>query len=402
MKEWGMATRALHVGEEFNPTRAHAFPIFQTGTFVFETLEEAEKVFKGELGEYCYTRIDNPNFREVEEKIASLEGSEGALFFPSGMSAIYALITYLTEKDNLLRLRKSWLISTKTLYGCTDRLFTFYFPRRGVKVKLIDTTSLEKVHESIYGVFRKGAKRIIVFLETPANPTLAISDIAGIAKIVDQAKKNLGIEMFLIVDNTFASPYNQRPLELGADFVIQSVTKYLNGHGDLISGVVVAKDLQLLKELDDSLAAFRSFSGLISNPFECKLITRGLETFVLRMERHNSNARRLAQFLEKHPAVKRVCYPGYSGMVSFELKGHLKEVRKFFKGLEGTIIKNAVSLGYTTTLIECPALMTHALIPRRERLKKGITDTLIRLSVGLEDYEDLERVLKRALDGVKS
>lgn len=392
---------------EFHPEGAHTTPIFQTGTFQFESLKEAAEKFEGKRPGFIYTRFDNPNFRTVEEIIASLEGGEDALMFSSGMSAILAVALNLTQKGGLL-------IHGQTLYGCTDELFTNILPSFGIKTDFVDTRFPERVKGAIELGILQDFKRILVFLETPANPTLILADIAKIAKIIAEINKKCETKIMLAVDNSFASPFNQRPLELGADLVIHSVTKYLNGHGDIIQGAV-AGTRNLLREKRQSLFHWRAIMGLNPSPFDCWLAERGLKTFGLRIERHNSNAMELAEFLENHPMVKKVVYPGlkshpqyelakkqmspgFGGMISFELKGGKRNIRKFLNNID---ISLAVSLGYDDTLIQSPALMTHSLIPRDERLKKGITDSLIRLSVGIEKYEKLEKLFKKSLDLLK-
>jgi cystathionine beta-lyase/cystathionine gamma-synthase len=319
------------------------------------------------------------------------------MVFSSGMATIDAVIQALVRS-------KEHIICTQTLYGCTDDLFSKKLPQFGIEFSFVDTRNLQNVKKA----FKKNTK--IVFLETPANPTLDLADIKAISEIAH--KKNV----LVIVDNSFASPFNQRPLEIGADFVIQSVTKYLSGHGDLIMGAVAGN-----KKLINAIADWRSIRGAIPSPQDCFLAARGLKTFALRMEKHNSNALKLAGFLESHPAVARVFYPGieshpqhglaktqmltekgepgFGGMIVFELGGSIKSTERFLEYLaKKTFVALAVSLGYTETLIQHPASMTHALLLRKERLKKGITDNMLRISVGIEDYEDIENAFKKALD----
>lgn len=397
-----IGTRAMHAGIRFHPEGAHTPPIFQTGTFIFESLKEAIKVFKGKKKGFAYTRVGwgNPNFLMVEEAIASLEGAQDALVFSSGMAAINTTIQNIAAGGG-------HIICGRTLYGGTEALFSKILPQLGLEFSFVDTRYPENVKKAI----KKNTKA--VFLEPIANPTLDISDIKAISEIAHQE----GI--LLIADTSLSSPYNLKPLDFGADIVIESTTKYLNGHGDILSGSV-AGTKHFLRERNHSLEEWRGTQGPIASPFDCWLLLRGLLTFGQRMETHNNNALRLAQFLEHHPAIKKVIYPGleshpqhelakrqtiggFGGMVSFELNGGRKITRKFLE----TLIKNsfvalAVSLGYTETLIECPALMTHASIPREERISKGITDNLIRLSVGIEDYEDIEESFKKALKSIRA
>lgn len=411
MEKWDRETQVIHEGEDVIPEGAHTFPIFLTGTFCFPNLKEAVEKFSKKESGFIYTRIDNPNFRVLEKKIAALEKGEDALVFSSGMSTITTTLLHLTGKDGLV-------IATQTLYGCTDELFSKFLPQLGIKVKFVDTRYPESVEKAIEIGVRQKAKKIVVFLETPANPTLVLADINEISKIVKEKRDKYQIEINLVVDNSFASPFNQRPLELGADLVLHSVTKYLSGHGDIILGAAVGNK-DFIRESEHSLFHRRGIMGTNPSPFDCWLANRGLKTFCLRMEKHNSNGLRLSQFLENHPAVKRVYYPGleshpqhtlakkqmspgFSGMIAFELRGNQENVRKFLENLiQNSFIALAVSLGYTETLIQCPALMTHALIPRKKRLGKGITDNLIRLSVGIENYEDLEEAFKKSLNSLK-
>lgn len=397
MREWGAGTKAIHSGKKFHPEGAHTTPIFQTGTFIFKNLQEAIEAFNGKKKCFSYTRVGqgNPNFVEVETTVASLEGSEDALVFSSGMAAINTTIQNIAANGE-------HVICTQTLYGCSDVLFSKILPQFGMDLSFVDTRYPENVEKAIE------SHTAAIFLETPTNPTLDLSDIEAISKIAKQHG------LLLIVDNSFASPYNQRPIKLGADIVIQSTTKYLNGHGDIISGMV-AGTKHFLRERDNSLEEWRGIMGPIPSPSDCRLLARGLETFELRAREHNSNALKLAQFLEQHPAVKKVIYPGleshpqhelakkqmnpgFSGVISFELNGGRRKTKEFLEKLaKNSFIALAVSLGYTQTLIECPALMTHASIPRSERIEKGITDNLIRLSVGIENYEDIEESFTEAL-----
>lgn len=416
--QWRFNTKVIHGGPAgVHPEGAHNLPIFQSSNFVFKNLEEGAARFRDETSGYSYTRIDNPNFRELEAKIAELESGKDCLVFASGMAAVREPIEYLAGKE------KTSVICTRTLYVATDSLFSDIMPRTGkdgLEFLFTETRDPENVRKAIDGVVKRGVKNIIIFLETPANPTLDLADIKEISKIAEPYKTPKR-KVSLIVDNSFATPYNQRPIELGADYVIQSLTKALNGHGDLIMGAVIGKDS--LRTGEGSFFHWRVVTGAVPSPHDCALVVRGLKTFALRMERHNYNAVRLAEFLEN--AGCRVFYPGlksnpqyelalrqmrtpngepgFGGMISFELKGGLGAAKKFLERLpkKGTsddgFISLAVSLGYIETLIQSPALMTHASIPREKRLAKGITDGLIRLSVGIEDYDDLEDAFRRAL-----
>ncbi len=399
-----IGTRAIHIRAGRHPEGAHILPIYQTGTFGCETLEETAKAFEDNSKSFLYTRFDNPNFRQVEKKIASLEQGEDCLVFSSGMAAINTTIQFLARNS-------SHVICTQTLYGGTDELFTNILPKLGIEFSFVDTRDPENVKKAV----KENTK--VIFLETPANPTLALADIKEISEIA--RKKNI----LVVVDNSFASPYNQRPLTLGADLVIHSITKYLNGHGDLIMGAVVGEK-ELLRGGKDSLFHWRDITGCVAAPLNCFLAERGLQTFGVRMERYNSNALKLANFLENRAEKEKVYYPGlashpqhqlaqkqmlteqgkpgFGGMVVFELKGGMSAAKRFLEYFlkNETAVSLVISLGYIDTLIQHPATMTHAAIPREERLKKGITDGLLRVSVGIEDWEDIKESFEQALNSI--
>lgn len=406
-KGWGMATDAIHRGRMREDLKSHASPIYKTSTFTFGSVEEARGLFAGERkASYAYTRYNNPNFEAVEEKLAALERGEKARVFSSGMAAIHGTLMALAGGKG------AHVIAGKTLYSGTDEAFARLWPPFGISFTRVDATKPREVARSI----RRNTR--FVFLETPANPTLAITDVRAVAEIAR------GHEIPLVVDNTFATPYNQRPLELGADLVIESLTKYLNGHGDIIGGAAIGSG-----DLISRLESYAVNLGACPDPRACADIERGMETLQARMIVHNSNALRLAEYLQGHREVERVYFPGleshqghevaerqmrtpegragYSGMISFELKGGQEAARSLLNSLAGMyergdgVIALTVSLGTVDTIIESPALMTHFNIPQEERLEKGITDGLIRLSVGLEDYEDIEGTLEEALGLIK-
>jgi methionine-gamma-lyase len=373
-------TRCVHAGEGHNPFGAHATPIYQTSTYVFESAEQAAAAFSGGPG-YRYIRSppNTPTHAAFIEKICSLEGGKAGLAFSSGMAAEIALVLSLLQKGD-------HLLSTDVIYGGTFGLFSSILPKFGIEVSFVDTTDLERVKAGL----QKNTR--LVFLESPANPTMAVSDIGEISKIAHEAGA------LLAVDNTFATPYFQRPLELGADVVVESCTKYIGGHGDLLGGVAVGSE-----ELISAMRRTALLAGGTMGTHEAWLCLRGLKTLHLRMERHAENALHLAQFLESHPAVEKVNYPGLSshpqhalasrqmngwgGMLSFEVKGGVEAGRRLMNRL--MLASLAVSLGCVDTLVEHPASMTHAVIPREIREKMGITDGLVRVSVGIEDKEDI-------------
>ncbi len=382
-------TRCVHAGEGKNPYGAHTTPIYQTSTFVFESAEAAADVFSGKPG-YRYIRSspNTPTHAFFIEKICSLEGGEAGLAFSSGMAAETALIlSMLKAGDHLL--------STNVIYGGTYGLLSSLLPKFGIDVGFVDTTDVEKVKAAIKPETR------MVFLESPANPTMAVCDIAEICRIA----RNAGAVS--AVDNTFATPYFQRPLALGADAVVESCTKYIGGHGDLLGGVVVSSE-GLIKGMKRTAL----LSGSTMGTHEAWLCIRGLKTLHLRMERHAHNAQKVAEFLESHPKVSLVNYPGlkshpqhdvarkqmsgYSGMLSFEVKGGVEAGRRLMNALQ--LCSRAVSLGSVDTLIEHPASMTHAVMPKETREQLGITDGLVRISVGIEDAEDIIADLEMGLE----
>ncbi|MBV7274451.1 methionine gamma-lyase [Clostridiaceae bacterium UIB06] len=393
IKEMGFDTKAIHGGhigdKQFGSL---ATPIYQTSTFIFDSAEQGGNRFAGQEAGYIYTRLGNPTCTEVEEKIALLENGEAAVAAASGMGAISsALWTALKAGDHV--------VASDTLYGCTFALLNHGLTRFGVDVTFVDASNLEELREAL----RPNTK--VVYLETPANPTLKINDIKEISNI---AHKN-NSDCLVFVDNTFCTPYLQRPLELGADVVVHSATKYLNGHGDVIAGFVIGKQ-DFINQV--RFFGLKDMTGAVLSPFDSYLIIRGMKTLPIRMERHCKNAMEVAIFLESHPAVGKVYYPGlesfedyelakkqmsYPGaMISFELKGGVEEGITVMNNVK--LASLAVSLGDAETLIQHPASMTHSPYSPEERLAAGISDGLVRLSVGLENVSDIIADLKQALD----
>lgn len=393
INEMGFATKAIHGGYVKNEVGALATPIYQTSTFVFDSAEQGGKRFAQEEEGYMYTRLGNPTCTQLEEKVAILEGSEACVATASGMGAITsALWTILESGDHV--------VAAETLYGCTFSYLNHGLPRYGVEVTFVDTTDPANVKEAM----KENTK--IVYLETPANPTLKITDIEAISKIAHEKE-----DCLVIVDNTFSTPYLQKPLELGADIVVHSATKYLNGHGDLTAGFVCGN-----KEYINDVRLFgvKDMTGACLGAFEAYLIIRGLKTLEIRMERHCENALKVAKFLEEHPVVEKVYYPGLKSfsqyelakkqmrlpgaMISFEIKGGIDEGKKVMDNVK--LCNLAVSLGDAETLIQHPASMTHSPYTDEEREASGISNGLIRLSIGLETSEDIIRDLKIALDSI--
>lgn len=391
-KKLGFATRQIHAGKQENSAGALCTPIYQSSTFEFATVEQGGARFAGQENGYIYTRLGNPTITAVEEKMASLENGEAAAAAASGMGAISsALWSAVTAGDEI--------IADKTLYGCTYALMSHGLSQFGVSVKLIDMTDLEELKQSL------SEKTKVVYFETPCNPTLKILDIAAIAQIVHDYNP----EIKVMVDNTFATPYLQRPLELGADVVVHSATKYINGHGDVIAGFIVGKQDYINK---CKMFGLKDMTGATLSPFDAFLIGRGLKTLDIRMERHCANAQKVAQFLEGHPAVAKVNYPGLpsfagfevakkqmalpGGMISIELKADRQTTAACINKLQLCTI--AVSLGDAETLVEHPATMTHSTYSKEALANAGIPEGLVRISVGLEDPQDIIDDLKAVLD----
>lgn len=392
-RELKFATKCVHAAEKPDPVfGAHTTPIFQTSTFIFENARQGAARFAKEESGYVYTRIlpNTPTHAVLAEKFAELEGGETGQTFASGMAAITAIaLTTLKQGDHL--------ISTDVIYGCTFSLFSEVLPGLGIDVSFVDTSDIENVKRAIKPETK------IVFLETPANPTLILCDIAEIAGI---ARENGAL---CVVDNTFATPYFQRPLELGADLSLSSCTKYIGGHADLLGGVVAGS-----KDFMNRMSLVVGYTGGIMGSHEAWLCIRGLKTLHIRMDRHAENAMKVAEFLESRPEVEWVRYPGltshpqhelarkqmsgFSGMLSFEVKGGIEAGRRLMDNVK--LCSLAVSLGATDTLIQHPASMTHACVPLAVRKRIGISDGLVRLSVGIEDSEDIIEDLKQALEAV--
>ena len=393
LKNKGMGTIAIHAGQGKNPFGALSTPIYQTSTFVFDSTEQGGARFAGKEEGYIYSRLGNPTTTVAEEKIAALECGEAAAATSSGMGAISsALWTLLRAGDHV--------IADKILYGCTFALLCHGMTRYGVEVEFLDTSDLEAVKKAM----KKNTR--VVYLETPANPNLKISDIEEIAKIAHTNEYTK-----VVVDNTFASPYLQKPLLLGADLVVHSATKYLNGHGDVIAGFVVGNK-ELITEV--KLFGIKDMTGSVLGPMEAYLIIRGMKTLEVRMRKHCENALKVAEFLEAHDRVAEVYFPGlkshpgheiaakqmdaFGGIMSFELKGGFEAGKILLNNLK--LCSLAVSLGDTETLIQHPASMTHSPYTKEERMEAGITDGLVRLSVGLENIEDIIADLEYGLSKI--
>jgi methionine-gamma-lyase len=393
LKKVKFATLCVHGSGGVDPrTGAVSLPIYQSSTFAFKNARQGAEIFAGEKEGYVYTRIGNPTQEALEKEIAFLENGEAALAFGSGMAAISSVIFSLCESGTNV-------VSSNTLYGGTHQFFQETLPRYKIAVTEIDGTNLENFENAIDENTR------CIYIETPANPTLAIIDIRGCVKIAKQHK------LPLVIDNTFSTPYFQRPLDLGADIVVHSATKYIGGHGDTVAGIVIGSK-QYIDELRGCI--LRDMGGIIS-PLNAWLLVRGLKTLAIRMERHQENALEIAKYLSFHPKVAKVWYPGLSthpqhelaksqmtgfgGVVSFEVKGGRKAGEKLMNAVN--LFTLAVSLGDVDSLIEHPASMTHSTYNAEDLQKSGISEEFVRLSIGIEDSHDLIDDLSQALKKIK-
>lgn len=390
-KKQGFATRQVHSGYEDNKYGALATPIYQSSTFVFDSAEQGGRRFAGEEEGYIYTRLGNPTNTVIEKKLADLENAEEAATMGSGIGAISSVFwTFLKAGDHI--------VASKTLYGCTFALLSHGLTKFGIDVTFVDPRDPENFRNAMKENTR------LVYIETPANPNMYISDIEAIGKIAHENK-----DCLLIVDSTYSTPYIQKPIDFGADIVVHSASKYLNGHGDVIAGFAVGSK-ELIEQV--KLVGIKDMTGSVMGPFEAFLVGRGMRTLDIRMEKHCKNAMKVAEFLESHPAVEEVYYPGLKSfaqyelakkqmklpgaMISFEIKGGKVAGIKLIDAVN--LCKVAVSLGDTETLIQHPASMTHSPYSEEERKASDITEGLIRLSVGLEDADDIIDDLKQALD----
>src|SRR6266446_5113589 len=378
----GFATRAIHHGQEPDPlTGAVTVPIYPTSTYVQQGI--------GENKGYEYSRVSNPTRARLEQNLASLEGGVAAPVFASGMAAINAVATLLKSGDHV--------VCGNDLYGGTPRLFNQVWAAYGLEFSYVDTSDAENVERAI----RKNTR--MVYVETPTNPLMRLSDLAAISQICCRKKAEL------VVDNTFMSPYFQQPLALGADMVIHSTTKFLNGHSDGLGGVVVCSK----PEQAEKLAFLQKAAGAILSPFECWLVLRGVRTLAVRMEQHDRNGRFVAEFLARHKKVKQVFYPGlpdhpqyelaqqqmsgFGSMITFET-GSLSNAKKMLRKVR--LCSLAESLGGVETLISHPATMTHGALGEKGRKEIGITDGMVRISVGIENVEDIMDDLDQALAAI--
>ncbi|MED3622757.1 methionine gamma-lyase [Neobacillus thermocopriae] len=385
-------TEVIHAGYDSSFHQGSLVPpLYQTSTFTFTTAEQGEKRFAGLEDGYIYSRLGNPTVKILEERVAALENGEAALAFSSGMAAVSAVLFTLTKTGD-------HILCSPGVYGCTFGFLQLLKEKYEISHDFSQMDSVETLEKEIL------PNTACIYIETPINPTMKLVDLQMVAKVA----KEKGIPV--VVDNTFCSPYLQNPISFGCDIVIHSATKYIGGHGDVIAGLVVGN-----KEFINRVARTtqKDIGGIIS-PFDAWLLLRGLKTLPVRMDRHSENASQLFQFLKKHPKVDSIYYPGDpdhadyqimkkqmkqpGGLLSFSIKGTKQTAQRFMNQLK--LIKVAVSLGDAETLIQHPATMTHAVVPEEERRNMGFDDTLLRLSVGLEAWEDLKDDLEQALEKI--
>ncbi len=388
IKNYSMDTKCVHAGITDYEFGSVVPPIFQTSTFKFKNAEHGSKLFKGEEDGYIYTRMRNPTVEAMESSVAILEGGTKALGCASGMAAINTLFTYLLKSGD-------HVVCSESVYGPTTTLLTNVFSKFGIDSTFVDTSDSDAVEKA----FKSNTK--LLFIETPGNPTLVMTDLTEMSRI---AKSH---DAKLAVDNTFSSPILQRPFDFGADYIVHSMTKFLNGHADVVAGIIVMKDAE-------EYPAFRKILnhvGGVIDPFNSFLVHRGIKTLKLRMDKHCENAQKVAEFLESHPKVEWVRFPGLKshpqhemglrqmkgsgGMISCELKGGLPAGIKLMDNVE--VWQLAVSLGGVESLIQHPASMTHASMGKEMREQAQITDGLVRLSVGIEDVGELMNGLEAGL-----
>ncbi|SDN75017.1 methionine gamma-lyase [Alkalicoccus daliensis] len=382
-------TRLIH--SFFDRSKHHgslAAPIYQTSTFVFDSAEQGEARFAGEEEGYVYSRLGNPTVRELEQKLADLEEGEEGIAFASGMGAVSAILMHLLKSGD-------HVLVSEGVYGCTYGFLELMQDKFKVDYDLFDMQTADAIEKMIRPESR------VLYVETPINPTMKLVDLEMVIQTAE--KHNLKV----VVDNTFCSPYLQQPLTLGADFVVHSATKYISGHGDVIAGAAVgpSEDMQKIR------MSVQKDVGAVLGPFDAWLLLRGLKTLSVRMDRHCENARFIFEKLKQHPKVNHIIYPGdpefsgyklaekqmkdFGGLISFEIAGGKAKAQKFMNALE--VVQRAVSLGDAESLIQHPASMTHAVVPAEERKKMGITDALVRLSVGLENKQDIWADIEAAL-----
>lgn len=391
-KKLGINSRMIHSGDYENPLGSATVPIYQTSTFMFKDADHGARCFSGEESGYIYTRIANPTINALETLVADLESGAQGVATSSGMAAVNTVYMALLSKGD-------HMVSSAAVYGPSRVVMEQHWSRFGVESSYVDTSNIEEIRKAI----RSNTK--LLYIETPANPTMDITDIKACVELAHSK----GI--LVVVDNTFCSPYLQRPLELGADVVLHSMTKFLNGHADIVAGIIITKDAALGSKLRGMMVTL----GCNMDPHQAYMVIRGIKTMGIRIERAQASAMKIASYLENHPKVEWVKYPGllshpqhelaktqmhgFGSMISFSLKGGLKAGKVLMDNVKVSIL--AVSLGGVESLIQHPASMTHAKVSAQAKLAAGITDGLVRFSIGIEDVEDLINDLDQALEKVK-
>ena len=387
----GFLTRQVHAGEFNDALGSATVPIYQTSTFKFKNADHGAACFSGEDDGYIYTRLGNPTIGALEKAVANLEGGFAGIATSSGMAAITTVYLALLGKGK-------HIVSHNSLYGPARGVMETIFSRFGVEYSYVDTTDAENVKRALR------PETTMIYTETPANPTIGITDLRALAEVAHQA----GVP--LVVDNTFCSPYLQRPIELGADIVVHSMTKFINGHADIVAGIIISASEKYHK----MLKLVMTNMGCNMDPHQAYMVHRGLKTLGLRIDRAQASAMKIAEFLENHPKVSWVNYPGLKShpqyelakkqmdgpgsMMAFELKGGLEAGKKLMDNVQ--LILLAVSLGGVESLIQHPASMTHSKISHEKKIEAGITDGLVRFAVGIENVEDIIADLEQALNKV--
>ncbi len=391
LDKMGFNSKLIHAGADKDKFGSATVPIYQTSTFAFETADEGAKCFAGESSGFIYTRIGNPTIQALEKQIAILEGGFGAIATSSGMGAVSTIYMGLLKQGD-------HIVSTDAVYGPSRGIMETYFSRFGVESTYVSTSNIENIRKAI----KPNTK--VIFIETPTNPTIEITDIKAVVALAREHN------IISVVDNTFCSPYLQRPIEMGVDVVFHSMTKFINGHADIVAGIIITRTEELYKILRPAMIGM----GCNMDPHQAYLVLRGVKTLAIRVERAQENAIKVAEYLENHPKVEWVKYPGLKShpqyelakqqmdgpgaMISFELKGGFKAGKALMDNVQLALL--AVSLGGVETLIQHPASMTHSKMSKEAKLKANITDGLVRFAVGIEDVEDIIADLEHALSKV--
>ncbi|ARJ38024.1 methionine gamma-lyase [Sporosarcina ureae] len=391
--DWHKETAMIHEGYDSKDHQGSlAVPLYQTSTYVFDSAEQGERRFAGEEAGNIYSRLGNPTVAVLEERIAKMEEGAAGLAFASGMAAVSAVLVHLTKAND-------HVICSRGIYGCTFGFLKILEEKYNITHDLISMKTEQEIEQAVK------PETTCIYIETPINPTMELVDLEA---VVNVAKRH---NLKVVVDNTFCSPYIQTPLTFGVDYVLHSATKYINGHGDVIAGLLVGKDADEMATLRGTV--LKDFGGIIS-PFDAWLMLRGIKTLPIRMDRHSANAKILFEYLQKHPKVEEVFYPfddqhpQYEiakkqmkmggGLISFTIKGGKEEAQKLLNHL--SLVKLAVSLGDAETLMQHPATMTHSAVPKEDREKMGVSDALLRLSVGLEHMDDIMADLDQAFEAM--